>query len=96
MDQDSSPVRIPITGELDLHAFRPSEASSLITEYLAESRRRGFREIRIIHGKGTGSLRATVHACLRRSPLVQSCRSGDETTGGWGATVVTLKPPPAD
>ncbi len=91
MDSDPPPVRIPITGELDLHAFRPAEVASLVDEYLRECRRRGLREVRIIHGKGTGALRQTVHTCLRRSPLVASFRSGDETTGSWGATVVTLQ-----
>jgi dsDNA-specific endonuclease/ATPase MutS2 len=38
-------------------------------------------------------LRETVHATLRRSPFVESFRIGDETTGGWGATVVRLKTP---
>jgi dsDNA-specific endonuclease/ATPase MutS2 len=47
--------------------------------------------VRVVHGKGTGTLRATVHAHLRRSPAVAGFASGDETTGGWGATLVTLK-----
>ena len=88
---ESEPVRIPITGELDLHAFRPDEIASLIEEYLAACHRRGMREVRVIHGKGTGTLRQTVHALLRRSPLVLSYRSGDETSGGWGATIATLR-----
>jgi dsDNA-specific endonuclease/ATPase MutS2 len=50
--------------------------------------------VRIIHGKGTGALRETVHARLRRLPLVESFRLGDETSGGWGATLVRLRPPP--
>ena len=94
MDQDLPPVRIPITGELDLHTFRPAEVGSLIEDYLRECQRRRVGEIRIIHGKGTGTLRETVHALLRRSPQVESFRLGDETTGGWGATLVRLKIPP--
>ena len=85
------PVRIPITGELDLHTFRPQETASLLESYLAECIRAGLREVRIIHGKGTGTLRETVHAWLRRSPRVAGFRLGDERTGGWGATLVTLK-----
>jgi len=91
MDPDSPPVRIPITGELDLHAFRPDEVPSLVAEYLREARRRGLTEVRIIHGKGTGTLRETVRAQLRRSPDVESFRQGDATTGGWGATLVRLR-----
>ena len=85
------PVRIPITGELDLHTFRPQETASLLESYLSECAQAGIREIRIVHGKGTGTLRETVHAWLRRSPRVAGFRLGDERTGGWGATLVTLK-----
>jgi dsDNA-specific endonuclease/ATPase MutS2 len=93
MDEYAGPVRIPITGELDLHTFRPADAASVVEEYLAACRGRGLASARIIHGKGTGALRATIHALLRRSPLVESFRLGDETSGGWGATVVQIKPP---
>lgn len=96
MADDEPPVRIPITGELDLHTFRPAEVASLLDDYLAECLRRGLREVRVVHGKGTGTLRTTVHACLRRSPCVAGFRSGDEHSGSWGATIVTLRtaPPP--
>jgi dsDNA-specific endonuclease/ATPase MutS2 len=87
----ATPVRIPITGELDLHTFRPDDLGELIPAYLAECAARGWREIRIVHGKGTGTLRATVHALLKRSPLVRTFRLGDEHSGSWGATVVTLQ-----
>jgi DNA-nicking Smr family endonuclease len=94
MTDSPEPVHIPITGELDLHTFRPAEVASLVDEYLAACRERSLTSARIIHGKGTGTLRETVHAVLRRSPLVEAFRLGDETHGGWGATVVWLKPPP--
>ena len=94
MADESPPVRIPITGELDLHTFQPAEVASLIEEYLPPARNAALAEVRIIHGKGTGTLRETVHALLRRSPLVASFRLGDETSGGWGATLVRLKVPP--
>ena len=86
------PVRLPITGELDLHTFRPAEAAALLEDYFTECRRLGLSRVRVVHGKGTGTLRATVLACLRRSAQVADFASGNETTGGWGATVVTLKP----
>lgn len=91
-DDSTPPVAIPITGELDLHTFRPAEIASLLEDYFAECRRRGLRRVRVIHGKGTGTLRATVEARLRQSPAVVSFGPGDETSGGWGATLVTLKP----
>lgn len=86
-----APVPLPITGELDLHTFRPGDLGELIPAYLAECAARHLREVRIVHGKGTGTLRTTVHALLRRSPLVLSYRLGDEHTGSWGATLVTLR-----
>ena len=85
------PVRIPITGELDLHTFRPQDLGELLPAYVGECRRLGRHEIRIIHGKGTGTLRTTVHTLLQRSPRVASFRLGDEHSGGWGATCVALK-----
>ena len=88
---DGEPVPLPITGELDLHTFRPQDLGELIPAYLAECAAHGIYTVRIIHGKGTGTLRTTVHALLRRSSLVDSYRLGDETSGGWGATRVVLR-----
>lgn len=90
-EPDEAPVAIPITGELDLHTFRPDELGELIPAYLEACVARGIGEVRIVHGKGTGTLRTTVHALLRRSPLVASFRLGGESTGSWGATLVTLR-----
>ena len=86
------PVHIPIIGELDLHTFRPQEIAGLLDNYLAECQRRDLLRVRVVHGKGTGALRTLVHARLRQSPLVAGFVQGDERTGGWGATIVTLKP----
>ena len=91
-DDPNEPVAIPITGELDLHTFRPAEIGDLLENYFAACRRRGLLRVRVVHGKGTGTLRTTVHSCLRRSPVVLRFDAGDEHSGGWGATIVTLKP----
>lgn len=91
--ESPAPVELPITWELDLHTFQPRDLPELIPAYLEACVARGFREVRIVHGKGTGTLRATVHKLLQHSPLVRSMRTGDEFTGGWGATIVTLQPP---
>ncbi|MGD9948081.1 MAG: Smr/MutS family protein [Desulfobulbus sp.] len=85
------PIEIPIDGVLDLHAFSPKDVKTLVPEYLQECRRRGILEVRIIHGKGTGALRRTVHALLGRMEMVAGFRLGDETSGAWGATLVTLR-----
>jgi dsDNA-specific endonuclease/ATPase MutS2 len=91
LDPEGAPVPIPITGELDLHTFDPRDLGELIPAYLNECAARGLREVRIVHGKGTGTLRRTVHALLQRCPIVTSIRQGDETSGSWGATIVTLR-----
>lgn len=86
------PVIIPIDGTLDLHAFRPAEVKDLVPDYLEECRKIGILHVRIIHGKGTGTLRRTVHAVLSRLDMVADFRLGDEASGSWGATLVTLRP----
>lgn len=85
-------VRLPIDGTLDLHTFQPREVRDLLPEYLHECREKGIYEVRVIHGKGTGMLRETVHAILKRMPEVESFRLADETAGSWGATLVRLRP----
>jgi len=86
-------TELPVDGTLDLHTFLPQEVKDLVPEYLAECRRRGILEVRIIHGKGIGALRRQVHAIVGRLPEVHSFRLADESAGGWGATLVTLRPP---
>jgi len=85
-------IEIPIDGTLDLHTFRASEVKDLVPDYLAACRERGILEVRIVHGKGTGALRETVHAVLRRMPGVAGFELAMGDEGGWGATVVRLEP----
>lgn len=87
------PVALPVDGILDLHAFSPREVKEVVTEYLAQCRRKGILDVQIIHGKGTGTLRKTVHALLERSPEVLSYAPAGQGEGGWGATFVVLRPP---
>jgi DNA-nicking Smr family endonuclease len=85
-------IEFPIDGTLDLHTFRPDEVKDLVPGYLAECRKRGIYQARVIHGKGVGTLRETVHGVLKQLPFVASFRLADEDAGGWGATIVVLKP----
>ena len=87
---DTDPVRIPIDGVLDLHTFAPKEAASVVEEYLRACLEKGIYEIRIIHGKGRGILRRTVHARLESHPNVLSFNL-DPGPSSWGATMVYLK-----
>jgi len=81
-------VEFPIDGTLDLHTFQPKDVKDLVQDYLAECRGKGILQVRIIHGKGTGALRETVHALLAKMQEVDSFKLADEQGGGWGATIV--------
>ena len=83
---------MPIDGILDLHAFQPGEVKDLVPEYLRVCREKGVLDVRIIHGKGPGALRATVLAILGRLPEVDSFGPAPLEAGGWGATLVRLRP----
>ena len=85
------PIDLPIDGTLDLHTFRPEEVPDLVPDYLEACRAANIYEVRIIHGKGTGKLKSTVEALLPQCPLVASFRPADESAGGWGATLVTVR-----
>lgn len=89
--QNGTPDEYPIDGTLDLHTFAPSDVKDLVPEYIDECLRRSIMQIRIVHGKGTGTLRRIVHSILDTHPRVVSYRHEDGSGGSWGATVVDLK-----
>jgi DNA-nicking Smr family endonuclease len=88
-DDETAPVRLPIEAELDLHAFAPRDVSSVVEEYLTEAARAGFREVRVVHGRGRGVQRGIVQAALDRHPCVEEFR--DDTSSHLGATWVRLR-----
>jgi DNA-nicking Smr family endonuclease len=91
MDEPAPVIRIPIEDSIDLHTFLPQDIPSLLEEYLHECQKNGFREIRIIHGKGKGVQLRRVHAFLQKSPRVESFGLAPLEAGAWGATLVRLK-----
>ena len=91
MTEDSEPLNVPIEDSLDLHAFAPRDVRPVVDEYLKEAAARGFREVRLIHGRGIGIQRKSVQGLLAGHPLVERFFDAPPERGGWGATVVVLK-----
>jgi DNA-nicking Smr family endonuclease len=96
MEQSDRLFRQSINGVLDLHTFQPADCRGLVPEYLTECRGKNILQVRIIHGKGRGVLRQTVQRILERLPEVLAFHPASEDAGGWGATIVILKPDPAE
>ncbi|MDE3156450.1 MAG: Smr/MutS family protein [Acidobacteriota bacterium] len=88
MPEPEDSIELPIEDTLDLHAFAPRDVKAVVLDYLDAAHARGFRDVRIVHGKGIGVQRAIVQAALDRHPLVV------EFWDEWhlGATVARLKP----
>ncbi len=85
-------IHIPVEGILDLHTFPPREIGDLLEEYIRVCLENGIYEVKIIHGKGRGTLRRKVHAILKKNPLVMEFRL-DSGPSGWGASIATLRNP---
>ena len=93
MDDPEEVIELDPGDVLDLHTFAPRDAVAVTEAWLEECVRRGYGEVRLIHGKGIGALKKQVRALLDRHPDVASYRSGDEGRGGWGATLIALRRP---
>ena len=91
-DQDfNEPIRIPITDVLDLHSVPPRDMQEVVEEYLIEAHHLGYKALRIIHGRGIGVQREMVRAVLTRTSFVESFGDAPAESGGWGATLVSLR-----
>lgn len=88
---DDEAVPLEITDVLDLHTFPPREVPDLVRDWLDAAYEKGYREVRIIHGRGVGVQRKTVRTILERDPRVAEFQDAPGEAGGWGATVVTLR-----
>lgn len=84
------PAPVEIGDVLDLHAFAPRDAKAALEEWLEEVRARGYRHVRVIHGRGIGVQREMVRKVLARCPYVEWFGDAPAEAGGWGATLVTL------
>jgi DNA-nicking Smr family endonuclease len=83
-----NPLRIPIEGELDLHAFSPADVTSVVAEYVRTAAAAGLREVRIVHGRGRGVQRGAVQATLDRHPCVTEF--WDDPAAHLGATIARI------
>ena len=92
MVEDGQPHVVPIEGSIDLHAFAPRDVESVVDEYITAAHAAGFREVRVIHGRGTGTQRGIVQAALEKHPLVISFE--DAPGSHLGATIAALSPEP--
>ena len=87
------PIQIPIEDVLDLHTFRPKDIADLLENYFDECIKADIFSVRVIHGKGKGIQKRQVHRNLQKNPRVKSFKDAPPEAGGWGATLVDLKPP---
>ncbi|HEY8228571.1 MAG TPA: Smr/MutS family protein [Pyrinomonadaceae bacterium] len=85
------PVIVEITDVFDLHTVHPRDVKAVVEEYLEQARQRGFRSVRIIHGKGIGVQREMVRSILARTPFVIDWTDAPPDAGGLGATIVRLQ-----
>ena len=88
----ADPVPLALDGVLDLHQFVPREVAQLVPDWLDECREAGLQEVRIIHGKGIGTLRTIVWKILDEHPAVAGYGHPSDSSS-WGATIVQLKAP---
>jgi DNA-nicking Smr family endonuclease len=86
------PVPIPIEDSLDLHGFAPREVRDVVDAYLDAARGAGFREVRLIHGRGRGVQRRSVQSLLASDARVERFADAPPDRGGFGATLVWLRP----
>jgi dsDNA-specific endonuclease/ATPase MutS2 len=87
----TGPVELPITDVFDLHSVPARDVQGVVEEYLTEAHRRGYKALRIIHGRGIGVQREMVRQILARTSFVESYGDAPAEAGGWGATLVSLR-----
>ena len=91
-DSEDEPIVVPITDALDLHDFHPREILEVVDAYLEAAQEKGYTEVRLIHGRGKGVQRARIQGHLAEHPLASGFADAPGERGGWGATLVRLRP----
>ena len=87
-------IRVPIEGEIDLHAFAPRDIPSVVADYIDAAAAAGLQDVRLVHGRGRGVQRGIVQAALERHPRV--AEFWDDPAAHLGATIARIGPIPAD
>jgi dsDNA-specific endonuclease/ATPase MutS2 len=90
-DPFPEPVEIEITDSIDLHSFSPKDIRAVVEAYLPEAHAKGFKVVRIIHGKGVGVQREIVRKVLSETDYVKKFKNAPEFSGSWGATIVEFE-----
>lgn len=90
MSDEQEPFVLPIEDFIDLHPFQPKEIRAVVDSYLDAAAEAGFREVRLIHGRGKGVQRDSIRRLLSGDARILSFKDAPVERGGWGATVVTL------
>jgi hypothetical protein len=85
------PIELPIEDAIDLHPFPPRDIPRVVEDYLEAAHAKGYREVRLIHGRGIGVQRERTRSVLSKHPLVASFHDAPPARGGWGATVAYLR-----
>jgi DNA-nicking Smr family endonuclease len=88
-EEDDGAHQVPIEAAIDLHAFAPRDIPSVVDEYVRAAWEAGLREVRLIHGRGTGVQRGIVQSALERHPLV--AEFWDDAASHLGATMAKLR-----
>ena len=85
-----SQKKLDISPEINVHGFTCEEALNLIDKYIDDAILAGLNQIKIVHGKGTGALRKSVHNYLKKNTSIKSFRLGNFGEGDIGVTIVAL------